>query len=117
MSEGKLKTTETAELRIAYIEYGAADGWPVILSHGFPYDVHAFADGAATLSRAGARVITPYTGGFGLTRFLSDTAVRRGQQGARGRDLLQLADALALKRPILGGFDCGGNASCVAVAL
>jgi pimeloyl-ACP methyl ester carboxylesterase len=117
MSENKLKTVETAELRIAYIEYGATDGWPVILSHGFPYDVHAFTDVATILARSGARVITPYTRGFGPTRFLSDAAVRSGQQATRGRDILQLADALEMDRPILGGFDWGGNASCVASAL
>jgi pimeloyl-ACP methyl ester carboxylesterase len=117
MSEKDLKTIETAELQIAYLEFGATEGWPVILSHGFPYDVHAFTDVAATLAGAGARVITPYTRGFGPTRFLSDTTARSGQQAARGRDILQLADALALDRPILGGFDWGGNASCVAAAL
>lgn len=30
---------------------------------------------------------------------------------------MQLADALGLGRPILGGYDWGGNASCVAAAL
>jgi len=117
MPEKELKTIETAELQIAYLEYGPTEGWPVILSHGFPYDVHAFTDVAAILARAGARVITPYTRGFGPTRFLSDTTARSGQQAARGRDILQLADALILDRPILGGFDWGGNASCVAAAL
>src|ERR1700744_608358 len=116
MPEHQLKTVETAELQIAYLEYGAA-GWPVILSHGFPYDVHAFDDVASILAQAGARVITPYTRGFGPTRFLSDDAMRSGQQAARGRDIVQLATALGLERPILGGFDWGGNASCVAAAL
>jgi pimeloyl-ACP methyl ester carboxylesterase len=117
MPEKELKTIETTELQIAYFEQGASEGWPVILSHGFPYDPHAFTSVAAILARAGARVITPYTRGFGPTRFLSDTVMRSGQQAARGRDILQLADALALDRPILGGFDWGGNASCVAAAL
>jgi pimeloyl-ACP methyl ester carboxylesterase len=117
MAENKLKTVKTTDLRIAYIEYGAIEAWPVILSHGFPYDVHAFTEVATTLARTGARVITPYTRGFGPTRFLSDTTMRSGQQAARGRDILQLADALELDRPILGGFDWGGNASCVAAAL
>jgi pimeloyl-ACP methyl ester carboxylesterase len=43
--------------------------------------------------------------------------LRSGQQAARGCDIVQLADALDLERPILGGFDWGGNASCVAAAL
>jgi pimeloyl-ACP methyl ester carboxylesterase len=117
MNGRPVKNIETEALRIAYVEYGAADGWPVILSHGFPYDVHAFDEVAAILAGAGARVIVPYTRGFGPTRFVSDTAMRTGQQAARGRDIIQLVDALGLVRPILGGFDWGGNASCVAAAL
>lgn len=112
-----LRTAETEVLRIAYIEYGHADGWPVVLSHGFPYDIHAFDEVAPILADAGARVIVPYVRGFGPTRFISDTALRSGQQAARGRDIIQLADTLALERPILAGFDWGGNASCVAAAL
>jgi pimeloyl-ACP methyl ester carboxylesterase len=117
MNEQPVTSVETSALRIAYAEYGPADGWPVILSHGFPYDVHAFDDVASILARAGARVIAPYTRGFGPTRFISDSVMRSGQQAARGCDIVQLADALGLERPILGGFDWGGNASCVAAAL
>ncbi|WP_312862906.1 alpha/beta hydrolase [Rhizobium sp. P28RR-XV] len=84
---------------------------------GFPYDVHAFDEVAPILAQAGARVVVPYTRGFGPTRFLSDETPRNGQQAARGRDILMLIDALKLERPILGGFDWGGNASCVVAAL
>jgi pimeloyl-ACP methyl ester carboxylesterase len=117
MNEPQVKSVETAVLRVAYFEHGPANGWPVILSHGFPYDVHAFDEVAPTLAQAGARVIVPFTRGFGPTRFVSNNAMRSGQQAARGRDIVQLADALGLDHPILGGFDWGGNASCVAAAL
>jgi pimeloyl-ACP methyl ester carboxylesterase len=117
MQECELRTIETGGLRIAYFEYGAAGGWPVILSHGFPYDVHAYDQVASILAQSGARVITPYTRGFGPTRFASGEIMRSGQQAARGRDIVQLTGALGLDRPILGGFDWGGNASCVAAAL
>lgn len=117
MNEQRERSVETDTLRIAYVEYGPADGWPVILSHGFPYDIHAFDEVAVVLAGAGARVVVPYTRGFGLTRFVSDAAMRSGQQAARGRDIVQLADALGLERPILAGFDWGGNASCVVAAL
>lgn len=112
-----VKTVETESLLIAFLEYGPGNGWPVILSHGFPYDVHAFDEVAAMLVESGARVIAPYTRGFGLTRFLSRDIRRNGQQAARGLDIVQLSNALGLERPILGGFDWGGNASCVAAAL
>jgi len=117
MHEQPVKSVETDVLRIAYLEHGPGDGWPVILSHGFPYDVHAFDDVAPLLAQAGARVVVPYTRGFGPTRFLSDDVMRSGQQAARGGDIIRLAAALGLDRPILGGFDWGGNASCVAAAL
>lgn len=117
LDEPTIKTVDTETLRIAYVAYGSPKGWPVILSHGFPYDVHAFDAVARMLADEGARVILPYTRGFGPTRFASDTIFRSGQQAARGRDIIALAEALALDRPILGGFDWGGNASCVAAAL
>ncbi len=117
MDELPVRTVDTDTLRIAYVEHGPVNGWPVILSHGFPYDVHAFDDVAAMLAEIGARVITPYTRGSGPTRFKSEATMRSGQQAARGRDIIELADALELRRPILGGFDWGGNASCVAAAL
>ena len=107
MNEQPVRSVETDVLRIAYVEHGPADGWPVILSHGFPYDVHAFDEVASILARAGARVIAPYARGFGPTRFVSDALMRNGQQAARGRDIIQLAGALGLERPILGGFDWG----------
>ena len=84
MDERPVKSVTTDALRIAYVEHGPSDGWPVILSHGFPYDVHAFDDVASILARAGARVIAPYTRGFGPTRFVSDAVMRSGQQAARG---------------------------------
>ena len=117
MHELSIRNVETANLRIAYVEHGRPDGWPVILSHGFPYDVHAFDEVTPILADAGARVVLPYIRGFGQTRFVSDAVMRSGQQAARGRDIVELADALELERPILAGFDWGGNASCVVAAL
>jgi len=59
VNEREPRSVETRTLRIAYAEWGADSGWPVILSHGFPYDVHAFDDVAPILADAGARVIAP----------------------------------------------------------
>jgi pimeloyl-ACP methyl ester carboxylesterase len=117
MRQQAVKTVDTEQLRIAYLEDGPPDGWPVILVHGFPYDAHAFEADARLLAAEGARVIRPYVRGYGPTRFLSDDTMRNGQQAARGLDVVQLARALQLGRPILGGFDWGGNACCVAAAL
>ncbi|WP_349263333.1 alpha/beta hydrolase [Steroidobacter sp.] len=112
-----MKTARTSSLEIAFREEGPANGWPVILAHGFPYDVHAFDEVAPVLGQAGARVIVPYLRGFGPTRFLSSRTMRSGQQAALGKDLVELMDALGIERAILAGYDWGGLASCVASAL
>lgn len=112
-----MKTIKAGALEVAYLEFGLRSGWPVVLSHGFPFDVHAYDEVAPALEDRGARVIVPYLRGFGPTRFLSDDTPRSGQQAALGHDLLELLDALGIERAILGGYDWGGLASCVAAAL
>ncbi len=112
-----VRTIEAGVLAIAYEEHGRADGWPCILGHGFPYDVHAYADVAPFLAEAGARVIVLYLRGFGPTRFLSADTPRSGEQAALGADLLALMDALHIERAVLGGYDWGGRAACVVSAL
>jgi len=108
----------TAEvLEVAYRAYGPDDGWPCILCHGFPYDVHAYAEAAPILADRGARVIVPYVRGYGPTRFLSEETPRSGEQAALGADLLALMDALQIGRAVLGGYDWGGRAACIVAAL
>jgi pimeloyl-ACP methyl ester carboxylesterase len=104
-------------LDIAYLEYGPASGWPCILGHGFPYDVHAYDQAAPILAQAGARVIVPYLRGYGPTRFLSAETPRSGEQAALGVDLLDFMDALKIERAVLGGYDWGGRAACIVAAL
>ncbi|RDW63614.1 hypothetical protein BP6252_11159 [Coleophoma cylindrospora] len=111
------KTTRTSTLEIAYYEHGTPTGWPVILSHGFPYDIHAYDEVVPLLTAQGARVIVPYLRGYGPTRILSPTSMRSGQQAALGSDLVSLLDSLGIDKAILAGFDWGGLASCVATAL
>jgi pimeloyl-ACP methyl ester carboxylesterase len=107
-----LRTIRTKVLEIAFLDEGAAAGWPIILAHGFPYDVHAYDDVVPRLAQAGARVIVPYLRGFGPTRFLSKSTMRSGQQAALGQDLIDLFDALGIQRAMLAGYDWGGLASC-----
>ena len=113
----RINTIDAGSLRIAYVEYGSHEGWPCILGHGFPYDVHAYAEVAPRLANAGARVIVPYLRGFGPTTFLSADTLRSGEQAALGADLLALMDALGLDRAVLGGYDWGGRAACIVSAL
>jgi pimeloyl-ACP methyl ester carboxylesterase len=112
-----LKHVRAGVLEVAYEESGAADGTPVILLHGFPYDVCAYGEVAPLLAARGCRVIVPYLRGYGPTRFLSPTTPRSGQQAVLGHDLLELMDALELPSAILGGYDWGGRAACIVAAL
>lgn len=112
-----LKTIQAGVLDVAYFECGPADGTPVVLLHGFPYDIHAYADVAGRLAHAGLRVVVPYLRGYGATRFVDPATPRSGQQAALGADLRELIDALGLDRPILAGYDWGGRAACVVAAL
>ena len=112
-----LKRIHAGLLEIAYAESGPQDGQPVFLMHGFPYDIHAYAEVSSILAAAGCRVFVPYLRGFGATRFLSAETPRSGEQAALGADLLALMDALAIPRAVLAGYDWGGRAACVVAAL
>jgi len=112
-----LKKMNAGVLEMAYAESGPPDGPPVFLMHGFPYDIHAYADVAPILAAAGCRVIVPYLRGFGPTRFLKAETPRSGEQAALGADLLALMDALKIPRAVLAGYDWGGRAACVVAAL
>jgi len=111
------KQVRTSVLDVAYEESGAADGAPVFLMHGWPYDPRCYDAVLAPLVAAGARVIVPYLRGFGPTRFLDRTTPRSGQQAALGNDLHELMDALSVDRAVLAGYDWGGRGACIVAAL
>ncbi|MGQ2994928.1 alpha/beta hydrolase [Variovorax sp.] len=112
-----LRRIEAGVLEVAYHESGPADGPPVLLMHGFPYDIHTYAEVAPLLAAEGCRTIVPYMRGYGGTRFLSTDTPRSGEQAAFGADLLALLDALEIDRAVLAGYDWGGRAACVVAAL
>jgi pimeloyl-ACP methyl ester carboxylesterase len=111
------KTIDTPVLRIAYEESGPAQGFPIMLLHGFPDDVHAFDDVTPPLAKAGYRTLVPYLRGYGPTRFHDASSPRMAEQAAIGQDVIDLADALGLRRFALAGFDWGGRAAAIAAAL
>ena len=109
------KSVRTPVLDIAYEESG--QGFPVILLHGFPDDARAFDDVAPPLVKAGYRVLVPYLRGYGPTRFRDAAAPRMAEQAAIGQDVVDLADALHLRRFAVAGYDWGGRAAAIAAAL
>jgi pimeloyl-ACP methyl ester carboxylesterase len=104
-------------LNVGYAEAGPADGKPVILLHGWPYDIYAFVDVAPMLASAGYRVIIPYLRGYGTTTFLSDTTMRNGQPSAIAEDIIALMDALGIEKAVLAGFDWGARTADIIAAL
>ena len=112
-----LKRIEAGVLEVAYEEHGTAAGTPVVLLHGFPYDIRAFDEVTGVLVAAGCRTIVPYLRGYGPTRFLSPETPRSGQQAALAFDLFAFMDALAIPSAALAGYDWGGRAACIVAAL
>lgn len=112
-----LRHVDAGVLNIAYYEAGPADGPVVMLMHGFPYDIHSFADVAPQLAAQGCRVIVPYLRGYGATRFRDTSTPRSGEQAAVGADLMALVDALGVQRAVFAGYDWGGRAACIAAAM
>ena len=74
-----IKQVEAGPLDIGYAELGPPAGQPVILLHGWPYDIHTCVEVAPILAARGYRVIVPYLRGYGSTRFLSGQAMRNAQ--------------------------------------
>jgi pimeloyl-ACP methyl ester carboxylesterase len=114
---GPLRQVEAGLLNVGYAEAGPGDGRPVVLLHGWPYDIHSYVEVAPLLAAAGYRVVVPYLRGFGTTRFRSDDTVRNGEQAALALDVIALLDALGIERAVLAGFDWGARTAAIVAAL
>jgi len=116
-SFGALQQIDAGVLNIGYAEEGPADGPPVILLHGWPYDIYSFVDVAPLLAAKGYRVIVPYLRGYGTTRFLSDATIRNGQPSALASDIVAFMDALRIERATIAGYDWGARTANIVAAL
>jgi pimeloyl-ACP methyl ester carboxylesterase len=112
-----VRQIDAGVLNVGYVDVGPANGPAVILLHGWPYDIHSFADVTPILAAAGHRVVVPHLRGFGTTGFRSDDALRNGEQAALAEDVVALMDALGIRSAIVGGFDWGARAACIVAAL
>jgi pimeloyl-ACP methyl ester carboxylesterase len=116
-SFGPIKQIDAGLLNVGYAEAGPASGAPVILLHGWPYDIHTYVDVAPLLASKGYRVIVPYLRGYGTTQFLSATTNRNAQQSALAHDAIALLDALKIQKAIIGGCDWGARTANIVAAL
>jgi pimeloyl-ACP methyl ester carboxylesterase len=116
-SFGSLKQINAGPLSVGYADVGPANGAPVVLLHGWPYDIHSFVDVAPMLAQAGYRVIVPYVRGYGTTRFRASDMPRNGQQSVVAVDAIDLMDALKIQKATLAGFDWGARSANIVAAL
>ena len=112
-----LKQVDAGLLNVGYAEAGPANGSPVILLHGWPYDIYSYVDVAPLLASAGYRVIVPYLRGYGSTRFLSSDTFRNGQQSVVALDIVALMDAIKIQKAVIGGFDWGARTADIMAVL
>ena len=112
-----VRQVDAGVLSVGYVDAGPADGAPVVLLHGWPYDIHAFAEVTPILTSAGRRVVVPYLRGYGTTRFLSTKTFHNGEQAALAVDVVALMDALEIPRAIVAGFDWGARSADIVAAL
>lgn len=116
-SFGVIKQVNAGLLNVGYAEVGPIDGPAILLVHGWPYDIHSFAEVAPALAAQGYRVIIPYQRGYGSTRFLSSQTQRNGQQSVFALDAIALMDALGIRRAVVAGFDWGARTVNIMAAL
>jgi pimeloyl-ACP methyl ester carboxylesterase len=114
---GPVKQIEAGALDVGYVDVGPTDSQPVVLLHGWPYDIRSYAEVAPALASRGYRVVVPFLRGFGSTRFLSDDTMRNAQQSAVAIDTISLMDALHIERAIVAGFDWGARTANIVAAL
>ena len=78
---GPLRQIDAGTLSVGYAEAGPVGGPAVLLLHGWPYDIHSYADVAPLLASGGYRVIVPSCAAS--ARQGSSRATRRGTANRR----------------------------------
>jgi pimeloyl-ACP methyl ester carboxylesterase len=112
-----IKQVHAGDLDVGYAEAGPKNGPPVVLLHGWPYDIYSYVDVAPLLASHGYRVIVPFLRGYGTTRFLSPDTPRNGQPSALAQDVIALMDALRIRKAIVAGYDWGARSADIVAAL
>jgi pimeloyl-ACP methyl ester carboxylesterase len=116
-SFGPVKQVEAGVLNVGYVDSGPSDGPAVVLLHGWPYDIHSYAEVTPILASEGYRAIVPYLRGYGTTRFLSEETPRNGEQAALAVDATALMDVLEIEQAVIAGFDWGARTANIVAAL
>ena len=113
----QIKQINAGVLNVGYVDIGPRDGQPVILLHGWPYDIQSYSRVAPQLAAKGYRVIVPWLRGYGTTRFLSDKTPRNGEPAAMAKDVVDLMNALNIRQAVFAGYDWGARTADIVAAL
>jgi pimeloyl-ACP methyl ester carboxylesterase len=116
-SFGTVSQIDAGVLNVGYVDAAPSEGPAVVLLHGWPYDIHSYADVVPLLRAAGRRVVVPHLRGYGTTRFLSEDTARNGEQAALAADAVALMDALEIETAVVAGFDWGARTANIVAAL
>ena len=94
---------QAGDLELHCVETGPADGYPVILLHGFPEYWYTWRFQMIALAEAGYRVIVPDQRGYNLSE-------KKGPYNLEtlARDIAHLQDALGIRCSAIVGHDWGG---------
>src|SRR5437867_12069217 len=82
-SFGQLRQIDAGDLSVQYVEAGPAGGPPVVLLHGWPFDIYSFVVVVPLLAAPGYRVIAPVLRGFGGVRSPFGPTPRNGVLSVR----------------------------------
>jgi pimeloyl-ACP methyl ester carboxylesterase len=114
---GPVQQINAGDLSIGYVDMGPAQGTVVMLFHGWPYDIHSFAEVAPLLVARGYRVVIPHLRGYGSTVLRDGQTMRNGQPAALASDARALMDALGIAKAIVAGFDWGARTADIMAVL
>ncbi|SDA35377.1 alpha/beta fold hydrolase [Sphingomonas sp. NFR15] len=114
---GPVRQIDAGDLNVGYVDVGPANGPVVMLFHGWPYDIHSFAEVVPLLVARGYRVVVPHLRGYGTTLLRSPEIARNAQPTALATDAITLMDALRIKQAIVAGFDWGGRTADILAVL
>ena len=100
---------DIADLQIAFNEFGAREGRPVLLLHGWPDDATTWSAVSSMLPNRNLRLISPFLRGFGETKFRNDKTPRTSNGAILAMDAIDLLDRLGVERFSVVGHDWGSN--------
>ncbi|MEV4333267.1 alpha/beta hydrolase [Streptomyces sp. NPDC049597] len=100
-----MNSLQSNGISIGYDDRGPADGLPVVLVHGHPFNRGMWDRQADVLTRAGHRVVSADLRGYGTSDVVPGTV----PLSVFAQDTAALMDGLGIERAVIGGLSMGGQ--------